>query len=333
MQPGDILLSIATNSEVGGVGVVQSEYRYDPKPPEGIRSDYNHVRKVNWILKNIHFPILPLNGQIRFTQKTVYEMRRLNWTELSLELQKSGHALSMLDTSSAVQEPNKPYVLIIDEINRGNISKIFGELITLIERTKRAGESEALEVILPYSKKRFTVPPNVYLIGTMNTADRSLAVLDIALRRRFAFKEMPPRPELLDSINIGGVNIGALLRRMNERIELLLDRDHCLGHAYFMSLKDNGPLEDLAFIFRQQILPLLQEYFFEDWERIAWVLNDQNKPEKDQTAFVQKISTSLEAMFGAQTSSDLQNADRRWRVNAKAFSNIESYIGILGGVA
>ncbi|MEE3591218.1 AAA family ATPase, partial [Pseudomonas aeruginosa] len=123
-------------------------------------------------------------------------------------------------------------VLIIDEINRGNVSRIFGELITLIEQSKRAGAEEALSVVLPYSKQRFSVPQNVYLIGTMNTADRSLAGLDIALRRRFEFREMPPRPELLDDVRIGGLNVGQLLRTMNQRIEVLLDRDHCLGHAY-----------------------------------------------------------------------------------------------------
>ncbi|MBN0749402.1 AAA family ATPase, partial [Pseudomonas aeruginosa] len=110
-------------------------------------------------------------------------------------------------------------VLIIDEINRGNVSRIFGELITLIEQSKRAGAEEALSVVLPYSKQRFSVPQNVYLIGTMNTADRSLAGLDIALRRRFEFREMPPRPELLDDVRIGGLNVGQLLRTMNQRIE------------------------------------------------------------------------------------------------------------------
>ena len=126
-----------------------------------------------------------------------------------------------------------------------------------------------MDTILPYSKKRFAVQNNVFLIGTMNTSDRSLAGLDIALRRRFTFREIPPKPELLRSINIDGVNLEQLMKIMNERIEVLMDRDHCLGHAYFITLKDDDPIEELAFIFRQKILPLLQEYFFEDWERIA----------------------------------------------------------------
>jgi 5-methylcytosine-specific restriction protein B len=224
----------------------------------------------------------------------------------------------------------KNYVLIIDEINRGNISKIFGELITLIEESKRIGKEEELRVQLPYSKESFGVPSNVYLIGTMNTADRSLAGLDIALRRRFTFKEMPPEPALLNDIVIEGLNIEQMLIKMNERIEVLLDRDHCLGHAYFMPLKNDRSIENLAFIFRQQILPLLKEYFFEDWERIAWVLNDQNKKQPEHR-FLKNVSadlSSLSNLFGDKVAGSLQ--DKRWHINEEAFGNIESYRGILG---
>jgi 5-methylcytosine-specific restriction protein B len=226
----------------------------------------------------------------------------------------------------------KNYVLIIDEINRGNISKIFGELITLIEASKRIGQEEALRVQLPYSKESFGVPSNVYLIGTMNTADRSLAGLDIALRRRFTFEEMPPKPELLGDINIfdeqgeQGVNIEQMLSKMNERIEVLLDRDHCLGHAYFMPLKNDNSIEKLAFIFRQQILPLLEEYFFEDWERIHWVFNDHNKSPAHQ--FIKKASATPESLFGSKFEGNVQ--DRRWHINEEALGKIESYRGILG---
>jgi 5-methylcytosine-specific restriction protein B len=220
----------------------------------------------------------------------------------------------------------KPFVLIIDEINRGNISRIFGELITLIEPSKRAGEPEALSVQLPYSKEPFAVPSNVNLIGTMNTADRSLASLDIALRRRFTFKEMPPIYEDLDKIDVAGLNIALLLRKMNARIEVLLDRDHCLGHAYFLPLRKENTIDKLAFIFRQQILPLLQEYFFEDWERIAWVLNDQNKDAALQ--FIQKADSNLASLFDAETAGKLQ--DRRWLINETAFENIDSYKAVIG---
>ncbi len=215
-------------------------------------------------------------------------------------------------------------VLIIDEINRGNVSRIFGELITLIEPSKRAGADEALSVMLPYSKQSFSVPSNLYLIGTMNTADRSLAGLDIALRRRFVFREMPPRPELLDDVEVSGLNIGQLLRVMNQRIEVLLDRDHCLGHAYFMPLKADASLVRLEAIFRNQILPLLQEYFFEDWQRIAWVLNDHSKAPSDQ--FIQQRKSLAEQLFGQEVGKAL--VDSNWALNDEAFERLESYLAI-----
>ncbi|WP_335990004.1 McrB family protein [Acinetobacter bereziniae] len=167
----------------------------------------------------------------------------------------------------------KPYVLIIDEINRGNISRIFGELITLIEESKRAGAEEELSVTLPYSKQEFTIPNNVYIIGTMNSSDRSLTGLDIALRRRFTFIEMPPQPKLLEGVNVDGIDIKRLLTVINQRIEALLDRDHCIGHANFMHLKEQPTLNNLSNIFKQKIIPQLQEYFFDDWAKINLVLN------------------------------------------------------------
>lgn len=216
-------------------------------------------------------------------------------------------------------------VLIIDEINRGNISRIFGELITLIEPSKRAGADEALSVTLPYSKETFSVPANVYIIGTMNTADRSLAGLDLALRRRFSFTEMPPQPELLDQVEVEGVNIGQMLRVMNQRITVLLDRDHTIGHAYFMPLQSKPTLAGLADIFRQKILPLLQEYFFEDWERIRWVLNDQTKP--DSVAFIiEDKSLEVSALF--QGVADKLRQSSQWVLNDQAFDQVDAYRGI-----
>ncbi len=225
---------------------------------------------------------------------------------------------------------NDARVLIIDEINRGNISRIFGELITLIEPSKRQGADEALEVILPYSKKPFSVPDNLYIIGTMNTADRSLAGLDIALRRRFTFVEMPPKPELLADTKIDGVNIGQMLEVMNQRIEVLLDRDHCLGHAYFMPLQQEQTLDKLATIFKNQIIPLLQEYFFEDWERINWVLNGQQASNKD-LCFIREPEGDrrVSRLFGNELANQLQ--DRCWKLNRDAFINIDSYRQILKG--
>lgn len=233
-------------------------------------------------------------------------------------------------SSPGASRIGSPKVLIIDEINRGSVSRIFGELITLIETTKRKGNAESLEVMLPYSKKPFSVPSNVYLIGTMNTADRSLSGLDIALRRRFTFVELPPRPDLLDDIVIENIKIGNLLRSMNERIEVLLDRDHRLGHAYFLPLKDQSSLIELAAIFRQQVLPLLQEYFFEDWERICWVLNDHCKSNSSHR-FITRPTNKLSELFGPEAESQLQ--DNRWLINDAAFDLAESYLEVIGVTA
>lgn len=232
---------------------------------------------------------------------------------------------SLLQPQSPVTTPDAR-VLIIDEINRGNVSRIFGELITLIEPSKRAGASEALEVVLPYSKKPLSVPNNLYLIGTMNTADRSLAGLDLALRRRFTFREMPPKPELLNDVTVEGIDIEHLLAVMNERIEVLLDRDHRIGHAYFIELVDvdKRTLPHLAAIFRQKILPLLQEYFFEDWQRIQWVLNDHRKAASDCFVYQRQLNTSF--LFGAGV--DVPTHNQLWCINEEAYERPEAYRGI-----
>ncbi|WP_334204130.1 McrB family protein [Campylobacter jejuni] len=167
------------------------------------------------------------------------------------------------------EKVNLPYIIIIDEINRGNVSKIFGELITLIEASKRIGEKEELKVTLPYSGKEFGVPKNVYIIGTMNTADRSITSLDTALRRRFEFIEMMPDVSKL-SMDCEGINLQELLKAINTRIEYLLDREKTIGHAFFISVEN---LEDLKKVFKNKIIPLLQEYFYNDYALIDAVLN------------------------------------------------------------
>ncbi len=163
----------------------------------------------------------------------------------------------------------KKYILIIDEINRGNIASIFGELITLLEVDKRAGQTEAMTTTLPYSKTPFSVPPNLHIIGTMNTSDKSTAPFDFALRRRFDFIYMPPQAELLPTNIEAGVNLVKLLTILNQRIQLLVDEDHLVDHAYFMKITT---LDDLVNLFDNKIIPLLKEYFFNDLHKLSLVI-------------------------------------------------------------
>ncbi|EAI0323987.1 AAA family ATPase, partial [Campylobacter jejuni] len=192
-----------------------------------------------------------------------------------------------VDNNPSEKPELKPYIIIIDEINRGNVSKIFGELITLIEASKRIGEKEELKVTLPYSGKEFGVPKNVYIIGTMNTADRSITSLDTALRRRFEFIEMMPDVSKL-SMDCEGINLQELLKAINTRIEYLLDREKTIGHAFFVSVEN---LEDLKKVFQNKIIPLLQEYFYNDYALINAVLNHNGmiKEDKKDDKYLQKI--------------------------------------------
>ncbi len=247
----------------------------------------------------------------------------------------------LIKRKNSKNKSNDNFVLVIDEINRGNISKIFGELITLIEPSKRAGQTESLTIRLPYSQDEFSVPDNLYIIGTMNTADRSLAMMDTALRRRFDFEEMMPDLRVLQKCSVKGINIDQLLQIMNERIETLYDREHTLGHAFFIPIKeiyDSGN-EDAAWdalqsVFQNKILPLLEEYFFEDWEKIRLVLGDNQKLTKDyQFVLKEELNNNkLKSLFGDKYKDDnyLQST-ARYSLNKAAFSSEKAYKYIITG--
>ena len=209
-------------------------------------------------------------------------------------------------------ENTPKYAIFIDEINRGNISKIFGELITLIEPSKRLGADDEIMVELPYSKEKFGVPSNLYIIGTMNTADRSIALMDTALRRRFEFVEI--MPEYSDLKEVADIDIGEMLKTINERIEYLYDRDHTIGHAYFIDVSD---LKTLANVFKNKILPLLQEYFYDDWEKIRLVLGDS-----------QFIKEKKPAKVLFKSGTDYINDKILYEIDKEAFYDEQNYLKI-----
>lgn len=233
----------------------------------------------------------------------------------------------------ARNDKDKNYVLIIDEINRGNISKIFGELITLLEPSKRLGETEELKIRLPYSGEEFGVPKNLYILGTMNTADRSIALLDIALRRRFNFIEMPPKYNLLKTINCkeGEINLQDLLKAINTRIEFLLDKDHLIGHSYFINIKT---FEDLKEVFKNSIMPLLQEYFYDDFEKIKFILNikddEDDKDDKDNNSIIRKEKIESEYIPKTLPKNFPKSLKNKtiYEINEKTFEEGKNYINI-----
>ena len=228
------------------------QYKYDPEKETGSGQIAMITFHQNYAYEDFIEGIKPVTKEGQLT----YELR-------------PGIFKNIAGTAS--KNSDKRYVLIIDEINRGNIAKIFGELITLIEDSRRQGKKDETKVTLPYSMEEFGVPKNLYLIGTMNTADRSIQLLDAALRRRFTFTEMMPVCE--DLRDIEGIKLSELLKTINERITALIDREHQIGHTYLMEVKT---IEDLAKAFQNKIFPLLQEYFFNDWKKIVSVLGNNS---------------------------------------------------------
>lgn len=313
MSIGDIVMSCYDCNTVDAIGVVTGEYEWHDEYPE-----YKRLRKVNWIVKGIKENIIKINNGSRLSNPTVYKLR-MDLSDVMEIIEKYSK------NTIEVEEKKKNHVFIIDEINRGNISKIFGELITLIEPTKRIGQTEGQKVRLPYSQKLFGVPNNVYLIGTMNTADRSIATIDTALRRRFNFKEMLPDEEVLDGIYVEDVSIKDIFIKINKRITVLFDREHTLGHAYFLPLKGAPTIETLADIFENSIIPLLQEYFYEDYEKIRMVLGDNQKDSEDKQ-FITIEENDYNDLFG-YIDYDFDEMST-YKINSFALTNIEAYRSI-----
>lgn len=311
----DLIVVSDGNSKFRAIGEVIGDYELQTEEPLG---HFSQARRVKW--HRVFEPSLPSELLFRkaISQMSLYELK-VN----KLHMEKLAELLGEQQSTDAVAQ----YVLILDEINRGNVSRIFGELITLLEPDKRAGGKDERQVYLPYSKKPFTVPANLHVVGTMNTADKSLAQIDLALRRRFEFVEVIPDPDLLRGISVYGKDLGDLLELINARIEVLLDRDHLIGHGYFwpvLEAADNTARRDqLAKVFRRKLIPLLQEYFYSDWERIRWVLNDMGKPRQFQFITDSAGEQSLESLFDASVASHLN--DRRYRVNDEAFDQPEAY--------
>lgn len=244
--------------------------QYYPEAFEILEKSKNFVPDTNKSIKNYEF--------ITFHQSFSYEdfiegiKPKLDESEKDVSFEIKDGVFKKL-CQKAEADPTNSYAIFIDEINRGNVSAIFGELITLIEDDKRIGGSNEIRVRLPYSKSEFGVPSNLFIIGTMNTADRSVEALDTALRRRFSFTEIMPDPSLLTKIEYKGYNLAEVLTTINERIEVLLDRDHTIGHSYFLKL-ESGDDKGLASVFANNIIPLLQEYFYHDYEKVALILGE-----------------------------------------------------------
>ena len=266
MKKGDIVIATKGNHIIDSIGKVTGGYHYDEDNPTSLI----HFRKIDWFLTDLN------TTPERFFRKQISQQSIYQFYNEDVKIEAFKELTSISDNVG-----DKKFVLIIDEINRGNVSAIFGELITLLEEDKRKGNKEQTEVTLPYSNDTFSVPNNVYLIGTMNTADRSVEALDTALRRRFSFVEMQPNPEVLSNAEYQDVDLKRLLKTINQRIEVLIDKDHQIGHSYFIGIQN---LDDLKCVFKDKIIPLLEEYFYGDFGKIGLVLGGSFIYQEENTA-------------------------------------------------
>jgi len=322
MKKGDLAVSLYNQTTIDAVGIITGDYENDKS-----LAVYRRKRKVRWLFTGKTYDISKLNNNKVMTPSTVYRLHRIGSSDL-LDSVKD-----LISKDLKVEDTSRNHVFIIDEINRGNISKIFGELITLIEPEKRLGGQEEMKVLLPYSQRPFGVPSNVYILGTMNTADRSIALMDTALRRRFRFIEMMPDLEVLRRLNDGeplmiedtDIDVLKMIAVMNKRIQLLYDREHTLGHAYFIELVRDNSVSNLASIFKNRILPLLQEYFFDDIRKILLVLGDNQTANKDWQFIL--ANDPEPGLFGSNDD-DIPEDLTFYKINDAAFMRPEAYIKI-----
>ncbi|WP_182104204.1 AAA family ATPase [Niallia taxi] len=284
LKVDDIVLVSDGNHKIRAVGRVTGQYEYNPNA----EINYNHFRSIEWLYSGLSLSVGQFLNEKVLSQQSIYQFDK---ADLNLEFIKE---LLSKNEENVDIDPRK-FVLIMDEINRGNISRIFGELITLIEEDKRLGEENEVVVKLPYSRKTIGVPSNLYLIGTMNTADRSITLMDTALRRRFDFIEMLPEISLLPE-DVDGINVKKLVETINHRIEYLYDRDHTIGHAFFLG--DNLSDQKLIDIMQKKVIPLLQEYFYDEWDKIELVLGGAaNNNDNYSNFFIRKEILSPTKIF------------------------------------
>jgi 5-methylcytosine-specific restriction protein B len=289
MKKDDLILVTKGNSGgIRAIGQVTGAYKFAPQYAQelGLGEDYEHCREVNWLWHD-NDETIPneklLNKNV--SQRTIYGINSIIIEENLEDL-----------ISSRGPKTKRNYVLKIDEINRGNTAQIFGELITLIEEDKR-GESVTLA-----SGDKLSIPDNLYIVGTMNTADRSLTHLDTALRRRFHFIEMPPCPEVLENKQIGKIDLSEFLIRLNERMESQLGKDCTIGHAYFM--QNGDPIEtaeQFKNVIFNKIIPQLQEYFYDDYEQINMILGDIIVPKKELSTLPKRFNSTTKEVFHIAT--------------------------------